>query len=271
MTPNLAPRAQLSLTWIGLVAGIVLLLLTQLPTAPAQQVKTACARQARDILYRLLQAPDQAGGLEDAAAQLSPACAALNAPQALLSNVYFQVGNQAWQAQQWAMAANAYRQAIARDPSQAAPQRRLAEILLYEDKQPAAALALLKQAQALDPHESYTSIVMAHAYAALNDPEQGLQAAQQALAVAKTPYGYMVQGQMLSALARWPEAIASFRASLALDDRAAETYLLLGNALQANGEPAAAEAAWNEAQRRNPALVAPTPTSVSPSGGKPGN
>lgn len=275
MTPNLAPRparrARLSVTWIGLVAGIVLLLVNLLPAAPAQQIKTACARQSRDILYRLLQAPDQASGLGDAVAQLSPACALLNAPQALLSNVYFQAGNQAWQAQQWAIAASAYRQAIARDPSQAAPQRRLAEILLYEDKQPAAALTLLKQAQALDPHESYTSIVMAHAYAALNDPEQGLQAAQQALAVAKTPYGYMVQGQMLSALARWPEAIASFRASLALDDRAAETYLLLGNALQANGEPAAAEAAWNEAQRRNPALVAPTPTSVSPSGGKPGN
>ena len=136
-------------------------------------------------------------------------CAPVAAPQPLRSNVFFQVGNHAWLAQAWAKAATAYRAAIARDPGQAMPRRRLAEILLYRDHQPAAALAQLQHAQTLAPRDRYTSLVMAHAYLALHDPEQGLRAANQALAVTQTAYGFMVQGQMLAALARWPEAVAS--------------------------------------------------------------
>ena len=249
------PRPRLS--WpalLGFAATLVLLSAGLAPTLESRRLQTACARQARDIIYRLLQEPAQTEELDKTLAQIAPACAEVTASQALLSNVYFQAGNKAWQAQQWDAAAAAYRTSIARDPGQAMPRRRLAEILLYRDQQPAAALAQLQQAQVLAPHESYTYMVMAHAYAALNDPEHGLQAAEQALAVAKTPYGYMVQGQMLAALARWPEAIASLRASLALDDQAAVTYLLLGNALQANGETDAAREAWAEAQRRDPSI-----------------
>lgn len=248
------------LTWLALLGSAAALALLSIRLAPAltwRQTQTACARQARDILYNLLQAPTDTAWLDEALTQISPACAGVPASQALLSNVYFQAGNRAWQAQEWTAAAAAYRTAIDRDPNQALPHRRLAEILLYRQQQPTAALTHLQQAQALAPHESYTYMVMAHAHAALNDPEAGLQAAQQALTVAQTPYGYMVQGEMLAALQRWPEAIASLRASLALDDRSAPAYLLLGNALQANGEMDAARQAWAEAQRRDPHIAIP--------------
>ncbi len=259
-----APRHRLWLAPLGLLIALALILIGRGSSLAAQQRQTFCARQGRDILYRLLQAPGQQAWLDDAAAQINPVCATTAAPQPLLSNVFFQVGNRAWLAQSWAKAAAAYRTAIARDPTQAMPRRRLAEILLYRDQQPAAALTQLRQAQALAPRESYTYLVMAHAYLALNDPEQGLQAANQSLAVTQTAYGFMVQGQMLAALARWPEAVASLRASIALDGSMAGVYLLLGNALQANGEVDAARAAWAEARRRDPSIVAPTPAPPQP-------
>ena len=259
-----ASRHAKRLPGLGLLIALMLILVSRGPSIAGQQKQTTCARQGRDILYRLLQAPGERAWLDDAAAQINPMCATVAAPQPLLSNVFFHVGNQAWLAQAWTKAAAAYRAAIARDPGQAMPRRRLAEILLYRDQQPDAALAQLQQAQMLAPRESYTYLVMAHAYLALNEPEQGLQAANQALAVTQTAYGFMVQGQMLAALARWPEAVASLRASIALDDSTAGAYLLLGNALQANGEPDAARAAWAEAQRRDPSISAPTPAPSRP-------
>lgn len=258
-----SPRRLLSAVLSGL--ALVLLIAHIWPRLPAQMTRVACARQARDSFYRLLRAPGADDWLSGALAVLPAACTASPppAPQTLLSNLYFQAANRAWSAQDWSAATALYRTAHERDPQQALPHRRLAEILLYRDQQPAAALAQLVQAQALDPHESYSYMVSAHAYLALNDPQRALQAAERALAIAKTPYGYMVQGQVLIALARWPQAIASLQASLALDDRSATAYLLLGNALHSSGDPAAAQAAWQEAKQRDPSLVIPTPSASS--------
>ncbi|QLQ08285.1 MAG: hypothetical protein HZY76_21375 [Anaerolineae bacterium] len=81
----------------------------------------------------------------------------------ILANLFMQRGNHAWGQEQWDTAGTSYRLAVAYAPQQAPAHRRLAEVLLYHQQQPGAALAQLEVAVALDPADGYGYILKARA------------------------------------------------------------------------------------------------------------
>lgn len=256
-------RVQRWLTLSLLVIVAVLLAASVIPYAAAWQRSVACETQARDILYRLVQAPTDIGWFEPAADALCAQCPPPDQMAAgswpILANLYMQRGNHAWGAQQWDTASDYYRLAIAYAPQQAPAYRRLAEVLLYHQQQPAEALAQLEVSVALDPKEAYSYMLKAHSYAALDDLPQALAEAQRAVALANNSYAYLVQGDMLARLARWPEAITSYEKSIELDPNSGISFYQLGHALHAVARSEEAQAAWQEAQRLDPSLSIPTP------------
>lgn len=248
---------------LGLLVVVgVLLVLSIAPYVETWQRSVTCETQARDLMYGIVQDPAIFKTFDQAADALRTQCppasmAAGSWP--ILANLYVQRGNHAWGEQQWDAAGEYYRLAIAYAPQQAPARRRLAEVLLYHQQQPAEALAELETAVAIDPHEAYGFILKAHSYAALNDLPRALAEAQQAVSMANNSYAYLVQGDMLAKLARWPEAIASYEKSIQLDPNSGISYYQLGHALRAVGKLAGAQAAWQEAQRLDPSLSIPSP------------
>lgn len=233
-----------------------------LPYVATWQHSAACESAARSLMAQVVQDPQTFRAFDEAAdalrAQCSPdSLAAGSWP--ILANLYVQRGNHAWSAQQWDAAGEYYRLAIAYAPRQAPAYRRLAEVLLYHQQQPAEALAQLEVATALDPQEAYGYMLKAHSYAALNDLPQALAEAQRAVAMANNSYAYLVQGDMLARLARWTEAITSYEESIRLDPNSGISFYQLGHALRAVGRLEEAQAAWQQAQRLDPSLSIPLP------------
>ncbi len=254
-------RVQRWLT-LSLVATVVILLaVSVVHSAAAWQRSVACETKARDLLYRLVQTPSDVGWFDVAADSLRVQCPAPEHMAAgswpIVANLFMQRGNHAWGAQQWDTASDYYRLAIAYAPQQAPAYRRLAEVMLYHQRQPDQALAQLAVAEVLDPREPYTFMLKAHSYAALNDLPRALEEAQHAVALANNGYAYLIQGEMLARLGRWSDALASYQSSIELDPNSAMTYLLMGNALRELGRLDEAQTAWSEAQRLDPSLSIP--------------
>lgn len=249
------------LTLSLLVVIVVLLVVSIAPYLGTWQRSVACEAQARDLMYRLVQAPEESGWFDSAVAALRGECPAPNEMAAgswpVLANLYVQRGNHAWSAQQWDIAGDYYRLAIDFAPQQAPARRRLAEVLLYHQGQPAEALAQLEVADALDPQEAYGHMLKAHTYAALGDAPRALEEAQRAVALVQNGYAFLVQGDMLANLARWPEALASYQESIKLDPNSAITFYQMGRALHELGRLDEAQAAWVEAQRLDPSFSIP--------------
>lgn len=255
-------RRQRWLTLALSIVVVILLVASVVPSLVTWQHSRACEARARDLVYQVVQDPQTFKSFDAAADGLRAQCppGSMGAGSwPILANLYVQRGNHAWGEQQWDAAGDYYRLAIAFAPQQAPAYRRLAEVLLYHQQQPAEALAQLEVAVALDPQEAYGYMLKAHSYAALNDLPQALAEAQRAVAMANNSYAYLVQGDMLARLARWTEAIASYEESIRLDPDSAISFHQLGHALQAVGRPAEAQTAWQEAQRLDPSLSIPLP------------
>lgn len=258
---KMADLRQMRWLTLGLLVIVAALLAARTaPSAAAWQHSTACEAEARALMYRLVQDPAALASFDTAADALGVQCppptmAAGSWP--ILANLFMQRGNHAWGQEQWDTAGTSYRLAVAYAPQQAPAHRRLAEVLLYHQQQPGAALAQLEVAVALDPADGYGYILKAHAYAALNDLPRALEEAQRAVTAANTGYAYLVQGDMLARLGRWSEAIASYQESIQLDPESGVTFYQLGHALQAVGRRQEAQAAWQEAQRLDPSFSIP--------------
>lgn len=255
-------RRQHWLTLGLLLVVAILLVVSVVPYLASWQHSVACETQARDLMYRLVQDPTTYQTFDAAVDTLRTQCppagmAAGSWPT--LANASMQRGNHAWGAQEWDSAGEYYRLATAYAPQQAPAYRRLAEVLLYHQGEPAQALAQLDVAEVLDPREPYTYMLKAHSYAALQDVPRALAEAQRAVALANNGYAYLIQGEMLAKLARWTEALASYQTSIELDSNSGMTYYLMGNTLRELGRLDEARAAWQQAQQLDPSLSIPNP------------
>lgn len=255
-------RVQRWLTLGLLIAAASLLVVSVVPYLATWQHSVACEAQARGLTYQLVQDPTTFQSFDAAVDTLRTQCPSAGMAAGswpILANLAMQRGNHAWGAQQWDTAGEYYRLATAYAPQQAPAYRRLAEVLLYHQGEPAQALAQLAIAEALDPREAYTYMLKAHSYAALQDVPRALAEAQRAVTLANNGYAYLIQGEMLAKLARWSEALVSYQESIALDPNSGMTYYLMGNTLRELGRMDEAQAAWRQAQRLDPSFSIPNP------------
>ena len=124
---------------------------------------------------------------------------------------------------------------------------------LYQQGDYAGAVAAYRRAIDLDATHTTYFCELARAYLRLNQPEQALNAARDAISIKpQLPYPHFLLGYIHYTQGRCEDALTEYHRALDLEETGADIYYYIGKAHEKLGETGQAVAAYRQAIQQDP-------------------